>query len=224
MKTKYLLGATIVSALYCMSANAQLLGGHATGALNGALSGGVGGMRDVDVMGHGGGHGSFGTDLDTDSLRHSTRDATSRVTDRTRSTVGAVHDRSESTLGAARERAANTSAAARGGVDSAASTTMQATQRSTSATSSLTSELTSKADAVQPPKAEVPSSESAPAQSASLDGALSKSVGTNVGSDNESMPLAAAADGFATGDASASKRGVAANGSAQGSANSSFKR
>ena len=111
MKTKYMLGAAIVVALNCVTANAQVLGGNVAGGLGGTLGGGLGGARDVGVMGQGNGHGSLGTELDTGSLRRTTREVASRTTDRTRGAVDASRERTSSTVGAVRDKSAGVVAA-----------------------------------------------------------------------------------------------------------------
>ncbi len=72
MKTRFtLIGVALAAALNCAAVNAQVLGGGAGGGLGGTLSGG---MRDMGVMGQGTMNGSLGADLDTSTLRRTTRD------------------------------------------------------------------------------------------------------------------------------------------------------
>src|SRR5262245_23170663 len=97
MNTKYLLGAAIIAVLNCTTLNAQVLGGNAVGGLGGSLGGNLGGTRDIGVMGQGNGHGAFGTDLDTGSLRRTTGDLTHRAKDRTRDTLATTRDHTRST-------------------------------------------------------------------------------------------------------------------------------
>jgi hypothetical protein len=92
MKTRSLLiGVAMAAALNCAAVNAQVLGGgDIGGGLGGTLSGG---MRDMNVTTHGAMNGSLGTDLDTGSLRRTTRGTAERATNRARSTTGAVKER-----------------------------------------------------------------------------------------------------------------------------------
>lgn len=114
MKTRsMLIGVAMAAALNCAAVNAQVLGGGSIGGgLGGTLSGG---MRDMNVMTQGAMNGSLGADLDTGSLRRTTRGTAERATDRVRDTSGAVKDRAASkidqtrdTAGAVKDRATTT--------------------------------------------------------------------------------------------------------------------
>lgn len=99
MKTKLFLAALILGT--STIANAQVLGGNVVGGIGGSLGGGLGGARDIGVVGKGTANGAFGTDLDTQPLRHSTREMTNRTAQRTRAGVDKARERTRSTVSSA---------------------------------------------------------------------------------------------------------------------------
>lgn len=123
MKTRFvLIGAAMTAALNCAAVNAQVLGGVG-GGLGGALSGG---MRDMSMATRGTLNGSFGADLDTGSLRRTTRDTAGRVTNRVQNTTSNVRDRAAGKVGDARDKVGQTRQAAAATTSAAAATAMGA--------------------------------------------------------------------------------------------------
>jgi len=227
MKTYFYVGAAVAAVLSCSAVNAQVLGGNVAGGLGGAMQGG---LRDTSIITQGHGSGAFGADLDTGSrigtLRDTTSDVTGRVKNRTRDTAGNVRGRTESTIGNVKgkgEGAANVTAST---ASDAVTTVRQTEAPQLDATGSLNSaaSLTSKeasgslnaaqqAQAISPPvnAPQVESPAATPAQPVSEAQPLQSIKQTEV-----------ASDGAASGNSSASKRGV--NASADGSASASVQR
>jgi hypothetical protein len=109
MKTRNTcIAAAIFAVMACSAAHAQVLGGNVGGALNGTLGGG---LHDTSVLGNGSANGSFGGELDSGSITHSTmgraRDMTDATTRRARNVGANVRNRTESTVTSARETSAN---------------------------------------------------------------------------------------------------------------------
>lgn len=93
MKTRSMLIVVAMAAAFnCAAVNAQVLGGG--GGLGGGLGGTLsGGPRDMNVITQGAMNGSMNADLDTSTLRRTTRDTAERTTGRARNTTSAVRDR-----------------------------------------------------------------------------------------------------------------------------------
>lgn len=236
MKTRTLfLGAAIAAVLNCTAVNAQVLGGNVAGGLGGTLSGG---MRDTSVLTRG--NGDLGADIDTGGLRRTTRDTMGRTTDRVRDTAGATRNRAESTVGKVRNKSANvaTSAAANAtqsvntqqldaasGVTGAAASNVAA--NGTNVAEGNGTSATQVTDAV---KSNQPSVSDEAPRSLNVGGALDGSSSSNSTLDRaaDKAPLSVShdAEGSASGEASASKKGVSAGSSAdgRGSADVSTKR
>ncbi len=105
MKTRsMLIGLATAAVLNCAAVNAQVLGGVG-GGLGGGLSGG---LRDMNMATHGTLNGSLGAELDTNSLRRTTRDTAERTTNRARNTTSAVRDRATSKVDQTREKVGET--------------------------------------------------------------------------------------------------------------------
>lgn len=100
MKTSFYIGVGVAAVLSVAAANAQVLGGSATGALGGTLSGG---MRDMGLSTQGSGNGSFDSDFGTGALGRA-GDIGGRATSRVRNSTEAVGGRTRSTLRDARSR------------------------------------------------------------------------------------------------------------------------
>jgi hypothetical protein len=227
MNTKYLLGAAIVAVLNCATLNAQVLGGNAVGGLGGSLGGNLGGMRDIGVMGQGNGHGAFGADLDTGSLRRTTGDLTHRATDRTRDTLETTRGRTHSSVNGARDatkHAVGTAAAtARNGAQTGASTAFSAAHNAEATSKQVDATAKGAASAASSVELDDSIEPRTPSPSASIGGALDKSVATDENAD--SLPLAASSSAAAQGGGSASRdNGVYAQGATDGSASASLKK
>lgn len=227
MKTYFYVGAAVAAVLSCSAVNAQVLGGNVAGGLGGAMHGG---LRDTSVITQGHGNGAFGADLGTGSrigtLRDTTSDVTGRVRNRTRDTAGGVRGRTESMIGNVKGKGEGAASVTASTASDAVATVRQTEAPQFDATGSLTSaasftsqeasgslDATHQAQAIASPVSapQVESPAAIPAQPAS-----------------EAQPLKPieqaeiASDGAASGNASASKRGV--NASADGSANASVQR
>jgi hypothetical protein len=90
-----LIGAAFTGVLGSVSVNAQALGGGLVGGAGGALSGG---LRDFSATGAASAAGSFGADLETSTVRRTTRDVAERGVGRTRGAVQDVRGRAESSV------------------------------------------------------------------------------------------------------------------------------
>lgn len=225
MKTYFYIGAAVAAALSCSAVNAQVLGGNVAGGLGGAMQGG---LRDTSIMTQG--QGSFGADLDTGSRIGTLRDTTSgvagRVKNRTRDTAENVRGRTESTVGTVKGEGEVAASATANMASDAATTVRQAEAPQVDATSSLNSaasltsnEASGSLDAAHQAQAISPAA-SAPQ--------VESPAATQAQPASEPQPVKpikqaeVATDGGASGNASASKRGV--NASADGSANASVQR
>lgn len=209
MKTrKTFIAAAIVAVLSCSAAHAQVLGGAVGGAANGALGGGLG---NSSVFGRGNAAGSFGDEIDSGSMIHRTRGVADQTTQRARNVGTNVRNRTESTVATAHDASANaatsTAAAARTAkgeqmrnatnVAGATASQLNATSLSTATDGAAShgSSIESPVEPRQTPKGlDVPKFDS----------------------------LASDANGSASGNASASRRGVAADVAADGNAAASF--
>lgn len=141
MKTYFYIGTAVAAVLSAAAVNAQVLGGSVAGGLGGTLSGG---MRDMNVITHGSGDGSFGGGLEAGSLHRSTTDITGRTTNIVRNTAGTARERTRSGLNSAR---AKTEFAANAAASAAADTTSSATAatRQIDATANIAGSLASDA-------------------------------------------------------------------------------
>ena len=253
MNTKFLLGAAIVAVLNCATLNAQVLGGNAVGSVGGALGGHVGGMRDIGVVGQGSGHGAFGADLDTGSLRRTSGDLTHRAKDRTRDTLTSTRDRTRSTVNSARATAERDVGAAaitaRSGVEMGASTGQNTIRSAAAASKQIDATATAAAsgrsnaeldDSIAKPAALAASHQQLGAAlepqtltqsnetsqrtpNASVAGALNKSVDASANSGR--FPVNASGAAAAQGAGSVSRDdGVFAQSSAEGSASASLQK
>jgi hypothetical protein len=123
MKTRsMLIGVAMVAMLNGAAVNAQVLGGVG-GSLGGGLSGG---LRDMSMTSQGAMNGTLGADLDSGTLRRSTRDTTDRVTDRARNTTSTVRDRATSKVDRTREKVGETREVATATTSSAAASAVSA--------------------------------------------------------------------------------------------------
>ena len=228
MKTKLFLAAMVFAA-NCTIANAQVLGGSAVGGVGGSLGGGLGGSRDIGAMGHGAANGAFGADVGTGSLRRTTGEVAGRASNRTRSTLDSTRARTRSTVNSAsevsqsaatttRDHAATAASSAqsaatwsaRSGIDAGQGTV--ATANSAKGTADIAGEMGSNANFGATPAAVEPS-----APSPSLSGAVNESAGAQMQGDGDRLPIGTSGDASASGNASASKDEVRANGTASGS-------
>jgi hypothetical protein len=209
MKTrKTFIAAAIVAVLACSAANAQVLGDAVGGAANGALGGGLG---NSSVFGGGNAAGSFGGELDTGSMIHRTRGVADQSTQRARNVGTNVRNRTESTVATAHDKSANVATSAAAASHAAKDEQMRNTTNVAGATASQlnatslstgTEGAASHSSVIESPVEPQPSPKG-------LDVPKFDSVATD-------------ANGSASGNASASRRSVAADVAADGNAAASF--
>jgi hypothetical protein len=209
MKTRNtFIAAAIVAVLACSAANAQVLGGAVGGAANGALAGGLG---NSSVFGGGNAAGSFGGELDTGSMIHRTRGVADRSTQRARNVGTNVRNRTESTVAIAHDKSANVATSAAAASQAAKDEQMRnttnvagatASQLSATSLSTGTEGAASHSSVIESPVEPQPSPKG-------LDVPKLDSVATD-------------ANGSASGNASASRRSVAADVAADGNAAARF--
>ena len=209
MKTrKTFSAAAIVAVLSCSASNAQVLGGAVSGAANGALGGGLG---NSSVFGGGNAAGSFGGELDTGSMIHRTRGVAEQTSQRARNVGTNVRNRTESTVATAHEESANAASAAAAAAQTAKGEQMRNTTNVAGATASQLN---------------------ATSLSTGTEGAASHSSVIESPVEPQQTPkaldvpkfdtVATDANGSASGNASASRRSVAANVAADGNAAANF--
>jgi hypothetical protein len=209
MKTrKTFIAAAIVAVLACSAANAQVLGGAVGGAANGALGGGLG---NSSVFGGGNAAGSFGGELDTGSMIHRTRGVADQSTQRARNVGTNVRNRTESTVATAHDKSANVATSAAAASQAAKDEQMRNTTNVAGATASQLN---------------------ATSLSTGIEGAASHSSVIESPVEPQPSPkgldvpkldsVATDAHGSASGNASASRRSVAADVAADGNAAASF--
>jgi hypothetical protein len=209
MKTrKTFIAAAIVAVLACSAANAQVLGGAVGGAANGALGGGLG---NSSVFGGGNAAGSFGGELDTGSMIHRTRGVADQSTQRARNVGTNVRNRTESTVATAHDKSANVATSAAAASHAAKDEQMRNTTNVAGATASQLN---------------------ATSLSTGTEGAASHSSVIESPVEPQPSPtglevpkldsVATDANGSASGNASASRRSVAADVAADGNAAASF--
>lgn len=229
MKTYFYIGAAVAAALSCSAVNAQVLGGNVAGGLGGAASGG---LRDMSVIGHGHGTGAFGADLGTGSrigtLRDTTSGVTGRVRNRTRDTAENVRGRTESTVGNVKGKG-EAAASATADITSDAVTTVRQTEAPrVDAASSLNSaaNLTSEGATGSLDTAHQAQALSSPVSAPQAD----SPAATPAQPVSEPQPMKpikqaeVATNGGASGNAGASKQGLAASADADGAASASMQR
>jgi hypothetical protein len=107
-----LIGAALTGVMSSAGVYAQVLGGGVVGGAGGAISGGLNGLS---MEGAGSAAGSFGADLESGTLRRTTRDVAESGVGRVRRAAQGVRGRTESTVRSARAATQNVAA------DSAAS-------------------------------------------------------------------------------------------------------
>ena len=207
MKTrKTFIAAAILAVLSCSAAHAQVLGGAVGCAVNGTLGGG---LRDTSVFSNGNAAGSFGGELETGSMIQRTRGAADQTTRRARNVGANVRNRTESTVATAHDTSANVAT-------SAASAAHAAKDQQVRSATNVAGATASQLDATS--------------LSTATEGAASHSsvIESPVEQQNPEGPdlpkldsVATDANGSASGNASASRRGVAADVDADGSASAS---
>lgn len=216
MKTrKTFIAAAIVAVLSCSAAHAQVLGGAVSGAANGALGGGLG---NSSVFGGGNAAGSFGGELDTGSMIHRTRGVADQTTQRARNVGTSMRNRTESTVATAHDKSANIATSAAAATQTVKDQQMRnttnvagatASQLNATSLSSATEGAASHSSAIESPVEAQPSPKG-------LDVPKLDSVATDANGS------ATDANGSASGNASASRRSVAADVAADGNAAASF--
>jgi hypothetical protein len=211
MKTrKTFIAAAIVAVLSCSAAHAQVLGGAVGGAANGALGGGLG---NSSVFGGGNAAGSFGGEVDTGSMIHRTRSVADQTSQRARNVGANARSRTESTVATARNTSANAATSAAAAAQTAKGEQMNHATNVAGATASqldATSFATSTEGAASHSSVIESPVEPQPQQTPKgLDVPKFDSVATD-------------ANGSASGNASASRRSVAADVAADGNAGASF--
>jgi len=191
--------AAILAVLACSAAHSQVLGGGVGGAVNGALGGG---LRDTSVFGNGNANGTLGGELDTGSMIDRTRGAADQTTGRARNVGTNVRNRAESSVAAGRDGAGQTPNTR----SNAAHTTAcpQGTTTRSCATEAATSHSTALGSTSESPQQDEKSLELAPSLSGNGASQLDRVTGD--------------ANGSASGRASASRQGVAADAAAAGNA------
>jgi len=209
MKTrKTFIAAAIVAVLSCSAAHAQVLGGSVGGAANGALGGGIG---NSSVFGGGNAAGSFGGELDTGSMIHRTRGVADQTSQRARNVGTNVRNRTESTVATAHDKSASVATSAAAATQAAKDQQMRNTTNVAGATASQldatsfwtgTEGASSHSSVIESPVEPQPAPKG-------LDVPKFDSVSTE-------------ANGSASGNASASRRSVAADVAADGNGAASF--
>lgn len=195
--------AAIVAVLACSAAHAQVLGGGLGGAVNGAVNGGLG---DTSVFGNGNANGAFGGELDAGSTLRRTRDATDQTTRRARNAGTRVRNRTESSVAAAHDTSANVASATASQLDATNVATATASQLDATSVSSATETAASQSSAL---------GSTSDAQQDQQELSLAPAFDSSSQLDG----ITGNANGSASGRASASRRGVAAD--AAGGANAS---
>jgi hypothetical protein len=229
MKTKVFLAAVIFAA-NCTMANAQVLGGSVVGGAGGALGGSFGGVHDIGAGGHGAANGAFGAGLDAGSLRRSTSDVAARASQRTRSTVKAARERTRSTASSARaaseaalaathESAISAKSAAASDAAWSANSAIDTGRDATTANNvqTATHAAGSVASVGRNDDLHVDQSKSG-TSAASASAAFDNSAGTSL-TPEAGVPMNATGDAAASGEASAAKEGVRADGKASATGN-----
>jgi hypothetical protein len=209
MKTrKTFIAAAIVAVLSCSAAHAQVLGGAVGGAANGALGGGRG---NSSVFGGGNAAGSFGGELDTGSMIHRTRGVADQSTQRARSVGTNVRNRTESTVATAHDKSANVATSAAAASQAAKDEQMRNTTNVAGATASQlnATSLSTGTEGAASHSSVIESPVEPQSSPKALDVPKFNSVATD-------------ANGSASGNASASRRSVAADVAADGNAAASF--
>ena len=199
--------AAILAVLACSAAHSQVLGGGVGGAVNGALGGG---LRDTSVFGNGNANGTLGGELDTGSMIDRTRGAADQTTGRARNVGTNVRNRTESTVATAHDTSANVATSAGAASQAAKDEQMRNT---TSVAGATASQL------------------NATNVSTGTEGAASHSSVIESPIERQQSPqsldlpkldsVAADGNGAASGNASASRRGVDADVAADGNASAS---
>lgn len=234
MKTRFvLIGVAMAAVLNCAAANAQVIGG-----LGGGLGGGLsGGLRDMGMATQGTLNGSLGADLDTSTLRRATRESAERATNRARNTTGSVRERAAATVEQTRGKVGETHQMATAATSSTATSVVGAVKdvqvdgaadMAGSATSDVSRDEINLAGAAQGAGSgaahgpTLPQPELASVASDKLTGDDSMNVsnaGSGVAAPEASQPSTGLnIGGNASGSASASRGGVAAEGSGSMSA------
>ena len=201
--------AAIVAVLSCSAAHAQVLGGG--GAVGGAVNGTLGGgLRDTSVFSNGNAAGSFGGELDTGSMIQRTRGAADQTTRRARNAGGSVRNRTESTVVTAHDTSASVATSTASAAHAAKDQQMRSATNVAGATASQL-DATSFATATEGAASHssvIESPVEQPQNPQGLDLPKFDSVATDV-------------NGSASGNAAASRRGVAADVAADGTASAS---
>jgi hypothetical protein len=209
MKTrKTFIAAAIVAVLSCSAAHAQVLGGAVGGAANGALGGGLG---NSSVFGGGNAAGSFGGELDTGSMIHRTRGVADQTSERARNVGTDVRNRTESTVATAHDKSANVATSAAAAAQTAKDEQMRHTTNIAGATASQLNATSLSTGA-----------EGAASHSSVIESPV-EAQPTSKGADLPKFDsITTDANGSASGNASASRRSVAADVAADGNAAASF--
>ena len=209
MKTrKTFIAAAIVAVLSCSAAHAQVLGGAVGGAANGALGGGLG---NSSVFGGGNAAGSFGGELDTGSMIHRTRGVADQTSQRARDVGTNVRNRTESTVATAHDKSANVATSAAAATQAAKDEQMRNTTNVAGGTASQL-DATSLSSATQ----------GAPSHSSAIESPVEPQPSPKGLDVPKFDSIATDANGSASGNASASRRSVAADVAADGNAAASF--
>ena len=237
LKTSFYIGAAVAAALSVSAANAQIVGG--SGGLGGAVTGGV---RNPGVVTQG--SGALRTDVDTaaqtEALRRKTAENAQRTKERTQSTGDAVKSRGEAAASSAAgktnavadeaRRIEPPTAAANSAVNGSMASDASLAGRDVASTASAAQQTHVNAKPMEMPKAATPATPATPAVPATPSASVPKLPSANaVGKTNaatagevkKSDGLPVTAEGEASGNAKASKRGVSASGTGSGSVDTS---